>query len=100
MKWRLSLKESYKDLNLPKVDKLLQNELCKFAYKLVYNLLPINLAKYIWKDSKGKSVIKNHGYLTRNKNIPNLPVVTSNQYKNTFMARPISLCNNIQFNAL
>ena len=66
-------------------EKLVQLEQLKIGYKLCHGLLPTGLALLIIHDHKGHSTCKNHRYQTRNKQIPNLPQVSNNKYKSSFL---------------
>ena len=56
----MSLSEGFKDLKIPIVTQLINIELCKFFYKLLNNMLPVSLAEYVLRDSKGTSLRKLH----------------------------------------
>ena len=75
IKPNLNLKESFAELKILMINKLLDNELCKFFYKLVNNLFSIKLAEFVLSDSKGHNLRKTHCYMTRQKHLPNLPAV-------------------------
>ena len=86
--------KKYKILELEKLVKL---EQMKIGYKLCHNLLPIKIADLIRRDHTGQIITKEHGYQTRNKHIPNLPSVSNNKYKASFLCcaiREYSALNN------
>ena len=69
----------------------------KIGYKLCHNLLPTKVADLIRRDHTGQSITKEHSYQTRNKYIPNLPSVSNNKYKASFLCcaiREYSALNN------
>ena len=91
----MSLQESFTELRIPTVTKLIEIELCIFFYKLINDLLPTKLAECVLSDSNGSNLRKTHCYSTREKHLPNLPSVHDFQYKNSFLA-----CSNQLYNAL
>ena len=66
-------------------DKLVRLEQLKIGFKLCNNLLPTNYAALIRHDHRGYCTDKKHSYYTRNKHIPNLPLVQNNKYKSSFL---------------
>ena len=86
-----NITEAFKKLKILKINQLVQLELNKLAYKLAHNLLPIKLAQCMNCDASGKSLEKQHHYLTRNKHIPNLPQVSMKMYQKNFLLKSISL---------
>ena len=66
-------------------DRLVHLEQLKIGYKLCNNLLPTNYENLIRHDHKGYCTDKKHSYHTRNKHIPNLPLVQNNKYKSSFL---------------
>ena len=87
----LNVIESFKKFKILRINQLVQLELNKLAYKLAHNLLPIKLAHCMNCDASGKSLEKQHRYLTRNKHILNLPQVTIKMYQKRFLMKSISL---------
>ena len=61
-------------------DRLVCLEQLKIGYKLCNNLLPTNYENLIRHDHRGYCTDKKHTYHTRNKHIPNLPLVQNNKY--------------------
>ena len=86
-----NIAESSKNLKILRINQLVQLELNKLAYKLAHHLLPIKLAQCINCDASGRSLEKQHRYLTRNKHIPNLPQVSMKIYQKSFLMKSISL---------
>ena len=64
---------------------MIKIEQLKFAYRLINNLLPINLMKLVKTDHKGSDLIKTHHYQTRFKAELNLPLTKSRHYRNSFL---------------
>ena len=56
----------------------------KLGYKLQHGLLPKNVHKLLWTDSKDTTLKKTHHYNTRCKNLPSLPKAMSRFYHNNF----------------
>lgn len=75
----------YNDLKIPKLHQMIKIEQLKFAYRLINNLLPINLMKLVKTDHKGSNLIKTHQYQTRFKAELNLPLTKSRHYRNSFL---------------
>ena len=71
--------------NILTFDKLVCLEQLKIGYKLCNNLLPTNYAALIRYDHRGYCTDKKHNYYTRNKHIPNLPLVQNSKYKSSFL---------------
>ena len=69
--------------------KMILLELYKLGYKLINELLPNPLMMTLKSDHKQSSTEKTHRYKTRNKNIPNLPIVNNNRYRNSFLFKAI-----------
>ena len=78
MKPNLSVTESAKSLCILKAHELVDLELSKLSYKLTHDILPVKLAEHM---TRGESLKKSHKYSTRNKNIPNLPLLRLNVYQ-------------------
>ena len=76
----------HKILNLR---RLITVEQQKFAYRLINNLLPVNLLKLAKTDHKGITLRKTHVYNTRSKTEPNLPLTKSHLYHNSFLHQSI-----------
>ena len=87
----INITESFKKLKILRINQLVQLELNKLVYKLTHNLLPIKLAQCMNRDASGKSLEKQHHYLTRNKHILNLPQVTMKMYQKSFLMKSIRL---------
>ena len=69
--------ESFEKLKILRMSQLVNLELNKMAYKRTHNMLPFKLAQCMSCDANGKSLEKQHRYLTRNKNLLNLPQITT-----------------------
>ena len=91
----LSNKESSQKLKILRINQLIQLELNKLAYKHTHNLLPIKLARCMNCDASGKSLEKQHRYLTRHKHLLNLPQVTMKMYQKSFLMKSISFYSAI-----
>ena len=74
---------------------IIVQEIIKFGWKLTNNQLPVSLEKCALSSADGASLTKNHGYHTRNKNIPNVPHVKNKSYKNSIFCKCISLFGNL-----
>ena len=95
MKPSMKLHEGFRNLNIQTVCKLIDLELCKFFFKLINGLLPSKLTDYVLRDSRGQTLKKCHEYMTRHKNLPNLPFANDTQYKNSFLTRSNKLYTNL-----
>ena len=87
----INITESFKKLKILRIRQLVNLELNKLAYKCTHNLPPIKLAQCMNCDASGKSLEKQHHYLTRNKHLLNLPQVTIRKYQTSFLMKSISL---------
>ena len=77
----INITESFKQLKILRISQLVKLELNKLAYKHTHNLLPFKLAQCMNCDASGKSLEKQHHYLTRNKHLLNLPQITMKKYQ-------------------
>ena len=87
----MNISESFKKLKILRISQLVKLELNKLAYKHTHNLLPLKLAQCMNCDANGKSLEKQHRYLTRNKHLLNLPQITTKKYYKSFLMKSISL---------
>ena len=60
---------------------LIKQEVLKFGWKITHQELPIALQKCAITTAKRQSLEKRHRYETRNKSIPNIPIVKNRLYK-------------------
>ena len=82
---RMHIPEILKKHKILKVEDLIKLEQCKLGYKVCNNLLPARLLTWLFTESKDMSLKKSHIYNTRCKEIPNVPVMSSTRYRNSFM---------------
>ena len=75
----------YKKLKILKINSIIELENCKFGYKLVHGILPIKIEESCTNDNNKQSLCKTHGYNTRNKKIPNVPIKMNKQYRASFL---------------
>ena len=87
----INITESFKKLKILRISQLVKLELNKLAYKRTHNLLTFKLAQCMNCDASGKSLEKQHHYLTRNKHLLNLPQITMKKYQKSFLMKSISL---------
>ena len=85
----------YLDYKIPNLEKLIRIEQQKFAYRLIKDLLPVNLAKLVRTDHKGPTPLKTHKYSTRFKTEPNLPATKSSQYHSSFLHQSIKVFSTL-----
>ena len=78
------LAEIYKQNKILKINQLVLLENCKTWYKCYHNLLPNRLSKLMKEDQHGSKLEKKHKYETRKKEEINLPLATSQLYRNSF----------------
>ena len=86
---RLNVEEIMRKHNILKFEDMITLEQCRLGYKLTHNQLPSKLAKNMIIDHRSKSTQKLHRYETRNKSIPNLPNVSGNKYRSSFLFQSI-----------
>ena len=82
---RMCLMDIHKKHKILRVDNLIRLEQYKLGYKACNNLLPPRLLTCLFTDSKDRTLKKTHGYNTRCKKIPNVPVMSGTKYRNSFM---------------
>ena len=70
---------------------MIEIEQCKLGYKLCHSLLPKALTDSMTKDHQEGKLGKAHRYHTRNKTTPNLPNVTSDMYRSSFLFKSVAL---------
>ena len=73
-----------KDYNILNISKLITLELCKLDYKLINQMLPVQLLSNLRNDQFNKTLNKTHRYST------NQPKPTTKLYHNSFLCQPIS----------
>ena len=89
----------YKSMKILTVRKLVLLEILKLGYRVCNYLLPKPLEQCITTDHNAKSNVKLHGYNTRLKHVPNLPILSNTAYRNSalfdcvkqFQKLPVSL---------
>ena len=79
----------YKKHRLATIDQIISIENIKLGFCIDRKLVPAELYKVITEDSKGQTLMKTHGYSTRNKSMPNLPRVRSLKYQSSFLSKGI-----------
>ena len=82
---RMCLTDIHKKHKVLRVEDLIKLEQYKLGYKACNNLLPARLLTCLFTDSKDRTLKKTHGYNTRHKEIPNVPVMSGTKYRNSFM---------------
>ena len=75
----------FKSLKILRISSIIDLENCKFGYKLIHGILPIKIEESRLNDNNKKSLKKTHGYYTRNKKIPNVPIKMNKQYRASFL---------------
>ena len=80
---------NFKKEKMLRLHDLIQLENRKLGYQLDKNLLPLNLHKLLWTDSRNKTLQKTHHYNTRDKHLPNLPKVSTVNYQRGFQFQSI-----------
>ena len=75
--------------------ELIKLETLKLSYKLHHNLLPENLHRLLWTDSKDNSLKRTHQYHTRHRLLPALPKVLSKSYHQNFQFQCIKAYEGI-----
>ena len=90
-----SAQSIYKEHKIPNLQQMIKIEQLKFAYRLVNNLLLVNLSKMVKTDHKGSDLSKTHNYHTRFKAELNLPLTKSSHYQNSFLHQSIKVFSTI-----
>ena len=75
----------FKDNKILKVESLIELENSKFGYKLIHGLLPKKIEADCMFDHNKSNLNKTHGYHTRHKKIPNVPIKMNKQYRASFL---------------
>ena len=76
--------------NFLMVCDIINLEILKFGWKLINKPLPISLQKCALSSAERLTLVKEHWYNTRNKNIPNVPVVNNSKYKSSIFCKGIT----------
>ena len=76
---------NFKSLKILKIESIIDLENCKFGYKLIHGILPAKIEESCLFDNNRHSLTKTHGYSTRNKKIPNVPIKMNKQYRASFL---------------
>ena len=99
--------DNFKKEQMLRLQDLIQLENRKLGYQLDKNLLPLNLHRLLWIDSRNKSLQKTHQYNTRDKHLPKLPKVNTKNYQRGFQfqsikdyeATPVEIRNSSTLNS-
>ena len=75
----------FKGNKILKVESLIELENSKFGYKLIHGLLPKKIKTACMFDHNKTNLNKIHGYNTRHKKIPNVPIKMNKQYRASFL---------------
>ena len=76
--------------NLLTLSDIVRQEVLKFGWKITHQQLPVSLQKCALTTAKGQSLEKRHHYNTRNKRVPNIPIIKHNLYKRSIFCTGIS----------
>ena len=85
----------YRSHKIPSFVNMIELEQCKLRYKLCHSLLPKALTDSMTKDHQECKLGKVHRYHTRNKTTPNLPNVTSDMYRSSFLFKSVTLYSKL-----
>ena len=96
IKPKMCLSDIHKKHKILRVEDSIKIEQFKLGYRVCNNLLPPKLLTCLLTDSKDKTLRKTHKYNTRRKEIPNVPVMSSTMYRNSYIYvyERIYLCNS------
>ena len=86
---KLNTSSIFEKHKLATIDQIISIENNKLGFRIDRKIIPLELYKVITEDSKGQSLMKTHGYLTRNKSMPNLPRVKNLKYQSSFLNKGI-----------
>ena len=89
------LQSIYLNQKIPNLRKLIRIEQQKFAYRLIHNVLPVNLSKLVKTDHKGSNLSKTHDYNTRYKAELNLPATKSSLNHSSFLHQSIKVFSTL-----
>ena len=85
----LNTSSIFKKHKLATIDQIIIIENNKLGFCIDRKTVPPALYKVITEDSKGQTLMKTHGYSTRNKSMPNLPRVKNLKYQSSFLSKGI-----------
>ena len=85
-----------KNIKILRMKDALTLENCKMVYRLQHKLLPKKLVQLYYTNQQGKSLIKTHGYNTRNKMIPNLAKTHCKEYNTSYLCSSLKDYQNIK----
>ena len=85
----------YRSHKIPSFVNMIELEQCKLGYKLCHSLLPKALTDSMTKDHQECKLGKVQRYHTQNKTTPNLPNVTSDMYRSSFLFKSVALYSKL-----
>ena len=80
-----SQKSSFSNLRILSVSQTIDLELQKLWHKYQLGLLPPGLKEIMSSDHKRQTLLKDHRYNTRRKNLNNIPLAKHAKYQNSFL---------------
>ena len=90
------VQKTYQKHKILRMKDALIPENCKMVYRLEHKLLPKKLVQLYYTNQQGKSLIKTHGYNTRNKMIPNLAKTHCKEYNTSYLCSSLKDYQNIK----
>ena len=91
----VNIDELFRKHKILKFVDMVNVEQCKMGYKLCHGLLPKAFVKNMILDHNNHSIVKDHKYPMRGKAIPNLPNVTGNKYRTSFLFTAIKVYSTL-----
>ena len=82
---KMCLTDIHKKHKILRVKDSIKLEQYKLGHKACNNLLPQRLLTCLFTDSNDRTLRKTHKYKTRCKEIPNVPMMSSTMYRNSYM---------------
>ena len=87
--------KNFKQECILRLQDLIELENSKLGCLMEHGLLPTNIIQLLWTDSKNTSLIKDHKYQTRGKDLTKLPTATKPKYHQGFQLACLRTYNKI-----
>ena len=86
---RATNKSSFTDLQILSVEQTIDLELEKLWHKYQLGILPPGLKEIMSTDQRNHTLLKEHNYNTRKKNLNNIPLARQAKYQKSFLVEGI-----------
>ena len=97
---KIATPDNYKSLGILRVKELIALKNYKFGYRLLHKTLPSRIIDLANSDQKGESLLKQHNYETRYKNLLNKAKASNKLYKSCIIYQGNSCLGTLKVEAL